>query len=844
MKTIEPISKLSSQSALWRSANGFLAWPQRVTTRLRSRSSLSQAAFCRLCDSFAIASLHWIIVAVAVLSCAVVLADALPIVFIERFDDTSMECPEGVSIDADAGLEKGALAVEGRSQNYQIAYTKTFDAAPGERYAFALQFKTSATFPSQNFITLVVFRDEKGRQCAESVYFRHPRSSSRFMHRTGTFTVPEKTATVSVLLRLVNVPQSEKLWVDNLRIGKVRDDGTAKGITLDSFDVSFDNWRLDSYLLFERLMLGAGGSIVNEWKQAKVGEAFFRCNGSGEPMQYSMMIENINVAENSNYVFEGFYKAGKDFDFNGHGILIFFQKDKDGKALGQTRFHIRNTDGEWKPILHTFTTPQGCAFIDIGLNTRNMKPEEELCLDHIRFRAGEKGVVLTSSIEPSERSMTVTAVPLGIAAADIGGMSLHILDGNGSKVIERNTENGRQEHFDLSKMPDGNYELECSISLKDGKVISSKKPFSVCNNPYWLNEIGIQKPNDAPPAPWKPLAMADGSVRTWMGDLRFGGDLLLDSLPGVLSSPMRLTVNGKGVTGDGKAEWKCAPSLCEASKKVFGDGWNGTLDVAVDYTGFIRYKLQLVAAEEITLNEISAVFTPETLDFIHRSDESWTDVGSVVLKGRESWGTKHFFNELMFGGMERGIAWYAPEMLPAKADFAVDCVSVDVPSRRVRVFLLCEPTTLAAGRKAVLEFAVAPYPFRPAAENWRRLRYRAGGNSNLDLLWQTSRHFKYFGSTAEAFKPKEIRELLDSRKTTGVKWLFYQFPFYIMDTIPEWSYFEKEWRALPSRSYDFRSDGGGMAFKGDVRRRTWQDYYMLKFQEHLSQFDWDGVYYD
>ena len=35
-----------------------------------------------------------------------------------------------------------------------------------------------------------------------------------------------------------------------------------------------------------------------------------------------------------------------------------------------------------------------------------------------------------------------------------------------------------------------------------------------------------------------------------------------------------------------------------------------------------------------------------------------------------------------------------------------------------------------------------------------------------------------------------------------------------------------------------------MAFKGDVRRRTWQDYYMLKFQEHLSQFDWDGVYYD
>ena len=784
------------------------------------------------------------IIAVAALSCSMLLAEALPIIFIERFDNTSAKYPDGVSIEPDAGIEKGALAVEGRRQNYQIAYTKTFDVKPSEQYAFALQFKTSSNFPNQNFITLVVFRDKKGKQCADSVYFRHPRCSSRFMHRMGTFTVPENTATASVMLRLVNVPESEKLWVDNLRIGKVRDDGTVKGITLDCFDVSFDNWRLDSYLLFERLMLGPGGSIVNEWKQAKVGEAFFRCTGSKEPMQYSMMIENLNVAENSNYVFEGFYKAGKDFDFNGHGILIFFQKDKDGKALGQTRFHIRDTEGEWKPILHTFTTPPNCKFIDIGLNTRNMKPEEELCLDHIRFRPGEKGVVLSSSIDSSERSMNVTAVPLGVATGDIAEMSLVILNGQGAKATERKTEFGKQEQFNLGEMPDGNYELECTVSLKDGKILSSRKPFSVCNNPYWLNEIGIQRPEDAPPSPWKPLTLSGHSVATWMGNLDFDDNLLLGTLPGVLTSPMRLTVNAKPVTGTAKATWKAEQSLCTAEKPVSGDGWKGTLHTAVDYTGFVRYKLELVANKEVTLNEISAAFNPETLEFIHRSDESWTDVGSVVLSGKKSWSTRHFFNELMFGGMERGLAWYLPEMLPAKADFGADCVKVDVVAREVRVFLLCEPVTLADGQRVSLEFAVAPYPFRPQADNWRRLRYRAGKDSNLDLLWQTSRHFKYFGTTAEAFKPQAIQELLDSRAKSGVKWLFYQFPFYIMDTIPEWSYFEKEWRALPSRSYDFRGNGGGMAFKGDVRKRTWQDYYMLKFHEHLSKFNWDGVYYD
>ncbi|MBQ7650903.1 MAG: hypothetical protein IJS15_08085 [Victivallales bacterium] len=784
------------------------------------------------------------ILALTALSCSMLMAEALPMVFIERFDNTSAKCHEGACIESGAGIEKGALAVEGRRQNYQIAYTKTFDAVPGEQYAFALQFKTSANFPNLNFITLVVFRDAKGKQCAESAYFRHPRSSSRFMHRTGVFTVPEKTATVSVALRLVNVPESEKLWVDNLRIGKVRKDGTVKVITLDSFDVSFDNWRLDSYLLFERMMFGPGGSIVNEWKQAKVGEAFFRCQGSEEKMQYSMMIENLNVVENSNYVFEGFYKAGKDFDFNGHGILIFFQKDKDGRALGQTRFHIRDTKGEWKPILHTFTTPPNCKFIDIGLNTRNMRPEEEVCLDHIRFRPGEKGVVLSSSIDSSERALTVTAVPLGVATGDIAEMSLVILNGQGAKAIERKTELGRQELFSLAEMPDGNYELECTVALKDGKTLSSKKPFSVCNNPYWLNEIGIQKPENAPPAPWKPLALSGNSVATWMGDLDFDGNLLLGTLPGVLSSPMRLTVNAGSVAGAGKAAWKVAPALCTAEKSVSGDGWKGTLNVAVDYTGFVRYKLELIANQELTLNEISAAFNLETLDFIHRSDDSWTDVGSVVLAGREAWSTRHFFNELMFGGMERGLAWYLPEMLPAKADFGAECVKVDVDAREVRVYLLCEPVALASGQKVSLEFAVAPYPFRPQADNWRRLRYRAGKDSNLDLLWQTSRHFKYFGTTAEAFKPKAIKELLDSRSKSGVKWLFYQFPFYIMDTIPECSFFEKEWRALPSRSYDFRGNGGGMAFKGDIRRRTWQDYYMLKFHEHLSKYDWDGVYYD
>ena len=60
-------------------------------------------------------------------------------------------------------------------------------------------------------------------------------------------------------------------------------------------------------------MPGKGGKIVNEWRHAKVGEAFFQAEGSGESMQYALYIDNIKVKPNSNYVFEAWIKATENF---------------------------------------------------------------------------------------------------------------------------------------------------------------------------------------------------------------------------------------------------------------------------------------------------------------------------------------------------------------------------------------------------------------------------------------------------------------------------------------------------------------------------------------------------
>ncbi len=104
------------------------------------------------------------------------------------------------------------------------------------------------------------------------------------------------------------------------------------------------------------------------------------------------------------------------------------------------------------------------------------------------------------------------------------------------------------------------------------------------------------------------------------------------------------------------------------------------------------------------------------------------------------------------------------------------------------------PLKLAKGANYSFSFALAPYPFRPSEENWKRLRFRAGKNANLNLIWQTSKLFKYCGSNAEAANPAAIKKLLANKKGSLI---FYQFPFYIMDNIPEWSYFAKNGKDFP-----------------------------------------------
>ncbi|MBE6402508.1 MAG: hypothetical protein E7039_02145 [Lentisphaerae bacterium] len=775
-------------------------------------------------------------------------ASVMANVVLERFDDPKMITGKiipgsGAELDLTGGVERGALRAKGQKKNLQYIYEHSVYGKPGDKFAVALNY-TSTAHVSNNFLIVVLYQTKDKGKTIGSKYFKLGLSMTRWTHRQFEITLPEGATKAQVLLRLANVPPTGEVKVDFFRIAPVVNN-RAKGIDLETFDTTFDGWRFDQHLIFDHFMPGRGGKVVNEWREAKVGEAFFQAEGSGEPMQYALYIDNIRVNPTSNYVFEAWYKATKNFQYHANGMLIFFYKDKDGNALGQSRFHIRNTE-EWKELLHTFTTPEKCEFVDIGLNMRKMKQDDKIKLDHLRFKnAGDKLYVKAETTSATAKMRVTAALTGNLKSSDIVSGKFTILSKDKKVVKEMNTAAGVTTlDVDLKTLPDGEYYIKPVITLKNGKVFDAPEEFfSVYNNPDWINDIGIQKPGMPAPKPWKDLAAAGrNTVENWSGKVFFNANGMVKNIYAgkgeVLTAPMQLTVNS-AVPELKISNFAVQPSL--ATAKLSGKSGDLQLSgkVTSDYMGFTRYTLTVKANKDTALDEFKIALPVPDADFVSRTDGSWSNVGAMALKEIKKFTSKKFYDNIMVGTIDRGVSFFLSRLEPAsKRKFDRDWLYVD--KNLMSVNLVGEKIQLKAGESKVFDFAICAFPYRPAENNWRRLRFRAGKNSNLDLVWQTSSMFKYAGSLAVSNNDKYMKDYL-SKKNGGYR-LFYQCPPYILEQIPQWSFFRDQWIALPSRAYNFPPFG--KLSKGNFRSKLWQDLYVQELVKMMKSNPWDGVYYD
>ena len=634
--------------------------------------------------------------------------------------------------------------------------------------------------------------------------------------------------------------------VDNFRWADMT--GDKNFINARKLDTIFDNWVFLGQQHFEHYILGKSAKVVMEWKKAKAGESFLQINGDGGPMQYPFKIENLTVAGDRNYRFSCWIKTNKHFK-SGIKMFMFTCYDKKGKMLGQPRKSVWFTNGEWQELVFDFTTPAKTEKLDIWFNLRHFPKEAEICIDQLKFEEGSVGPEMRQSFDPVQKTMTIACPVLGDLGNDSVAKTVYtIVDKAGKTVKTIEDKLYKPLTLSVNEFEDGEYSIKADVYLKSGKVMNTKpRRYGIYKNPYWANnKHGVLADSAAAPAPWKDLTLDGNSVQTWNVKYDFTPALGIAQITDkngnkLLKQPLNLTVNGKTVQAAGKIKWTFGKARTAGVVQVKGDNWSGKLSILVDYIGFIRYGLTF--DKQSVINNFNVDYVLNEAEFIHRADASWSDVGAVDLTAKKSYSTKHRYHEVIFGTVDRGLIWYAPRLYPAGDNFKNVVTSASIDGKFM-MSLVNEPLKIDDRKSYTAEFAICAYPTRPAGDNWKKLRFRAGKYNNFNMM-SSMKAMGYCGLPASR-NDKLTRTQLANIAKGGVMTL-YQIPFYITDFMPEFRYFEKEWTGYPARYYNlkaWKNEPNAKMRKCDPRAMLWHDLYCYMMYNYLKKFPWGGFYYD
>ncbi|MBQ6473540.1 MAG: hypothetical protein IJJ33_16250, partial [Victivallales bacterium] len=645
-------------------------------------------------------------------------------------------------------------------------------------------------------------------------------------------------------IRLDKVPQESHLLVDNLRVANVTED---KGFFKARFlDTIFDNWTFLGQQHFEHYSLGPGSKVVMDWKQAKAGESFLEIHGDGSKMQYPLVIYNLAVEPDRNYRFSCWYKASRHFSA-GIKLFMFECMDAQRKRLDQPRVSVKPTNGEWKELVFDFRTPAHSALLDIMFNMRLFPEDAVIQFDQLKFEEGAVGPDLRQSFIPSRHIMNLSCPVLG----DLGDASplrntyeIRRMD----NTVFRTIENPANEPLTVKvdDYPDGEYMLHAKVALSNGQSMTAEpRHFGIYKQPYWANSLGILADDAPAPAPWQNLARQGKTVKAWNGEYHFNDTLELEQITGADGQPLlkrglSITVDGQGVSPAGEITWKDGTARMSAHLPVTFQGRKGVLSMLMDYMGFVRYDLTLTMPDGV--ESIVVSYAVKDTEFVHRSDGSWSNIGAVDLKVAKQWETSHRYHEMMLGNVERGIAWYSPASYPAENDFKHTVTKATLDGD-FSVRLVNSPVKWERSAPFGMAFAVMPWPFRPSAGHWRKLRFRAHEYTNFNMM-SSMKPMKYVGLPASKDDSETMRHAQRLQEPGAINTL-YQIPFYITDTMPEYRYFESEWQGFPARYYVLKGFGKNAKMrKCDMRNTLWQDLYCHMCVEYLKKFPWRGFYYD
>ena len=138
----------------------------------------------------------------------------------ELFDKEPVQgfLQEGASLVHSGGQDgSGALKLTGTGKVSQYAYAYRWNKVePGKKYGISFAYRPSPDFKG-SVVVMVRFSRDNWRFEGKPATFTVPLMKDRWYHRQVIFPVPAGMTQCEATIRLVNVPATEHLLVDNVQ---------------------------------------------------------------------------------------------------------------------------------------------------------------------------------------------------------------------------------------------------------------------------------------------------------------------------------------------------------------------------------------------------------------------------------------------------------------------------------------------------------------------------------------------------------------------------------------------------------------------------------------------------
>jgi hypothetical protein len=469
---------------------------------------------------------------------------------------------------------------------------------------------------------------------------------------------------------------------------------------------------------------------------------------------------------------------------------------------------------------------------------------------------------LSYSIDAAAKKLTATALAQGVDVENGTRVSLAVRQ-NGRDVLtvpaQEFTDSASGE-VSLTGLKPGDYEVVATATNNEKQIARATRELIMPQMEWLGNTLGL---NAGVLPPWTPLQVKrDGeniSVSCWNRTYQFAGAPLPTQIVSrnepLLQSPVALKVlaGGKEISwqNGGAKIVSQSPEAVEIEGRA--DGGAGVLlttKMRLEYDGLMTLALNLQTPPNFKADAVSLEIPVRAQNALyrHRWSQQWTGASGNVPPEMGVVDKTAFAPFSWLGDNERGLFWFC-ESGQNWPNFAAPNAleTARTPNAvTMRFNLLNAGQTLPQNWN--YQFGLQATPVKPIPRDWRKWRLQPAKTGNAAIIWpgappNNKNAFKYFGSPI-ATDPKLFAARVEKLHAEGVKAVPYSWLSFLSTDVPEWKWFEKEWRNGSSDPSGLPIGWGATWDGTNPYSRTFSDYVIWRNHELLRDFKLDGYYHD